>query len=104
MARTSKAGVMAAGAIGFLGASILLGGMFPSVEPELVILGVIGYLACGARAMTLWRAGEQVFERRRTARHPIVIQRGELDRVSQSRTHLHVRTVDRVRGLLDQER
>ncbi len=46
---------------------VLLGGcflalLFPDVEIALVAAAFVGYVACGRRAMILWRADEKVFD------------------------------------------
>jgi hypothetical protein len=42
----------------------LLGLAFPGFEVEMVAAAFVGYVACGRRAMILWRADEIVFEHR----------------------------------------
>ena len=58
-----------------LGLIALIGGagaalVFPVIQVPLVAAGFVGYVACGRRAMVLWRADEKVFEHRRSISAP----------------------------------
>jgi hypothetical protein len=59
-----KAALFASLAILVLLGGSLLGLAFPGFEVEFVAAAFVGYVACGRRAMILWRADEIVFDHR----------------------------------------
>jgi len=68
MPSKTKALAFAGAAIGSLVGGIVVGALFPSAELPTVAASFIAYLALGARALSLWHVGDNVFERRRQAR------------------------------------
>jgi hypothetical protein len=59
---------MAAAAFLLLAAGGILGALDAPHELLFVAGGFLGWVACGARALALWRVGDEIFERRRHAR------------------------------------
>jgi hypothetical protein len=64
MENKRKAALFASMAILVLLGSCLLGLAFPGFEVEMVAAAFVGYVACGRRAMILWRVDEKVFDHR----------------------------------------
>ncbi len=73
MPTETKPLAFAVAAIGSLIGGIVAGALFPSVELPTVAASFIAYLAFGARALSLWHVGDNVFERRRQARRTALV-------------------------------